>query len=214
MPKPRRPWTTEEQAQAEEWHRLGMPYTMIARALGRDRRVVTQHLDPRVRAKDLEKGRAYYARNRGKVQEKNRRIRDADPLKYREIRRRAKVRRRSANLRSLTPMLTGEQMAERFALFGNRCAYCGEREKLTHDHVLALSRGGLDEPLNIVPACRSCNSSKGAQLVEPWYRQQLFFGERRWQKICRHCSGAGRGQMSLAHPLDDATLHQAQRDCS
>jgi len=46
-----------------------------------------------------------------------------------------------------------------------RCAYCGKKPaKLTQDHVIPLSRGGSHTPANIVPACTSCNSSKGARL--------------------------------------------------
>jgi 5-methylcytosine-specific restriction endonuclease McrA len=47
-------------------------------------------------------------------------------------------------------------------LFDDRCAYCGCRERLTMDHVRAISRGGRHDAKNIVPACQSCNSRKGA----------------------------------------------------
>lgn len=46
------------------------------------------------------------------------------------------------------------------ALFGNRCAYCGQRKSLTRDHDIPLSRGGTDDIMNILPACKSCNSRK------------------------------------------------------
>lgn len=45
---------------------------------------------------------------------------------------------------------------------GHRCVYCGQRTILTMDHVIPLSKGGLHEPANILPACRACNSRKGA----------------------------------------------------
>jgi 5-methylcytosine-specific restriction endonuclease McrA len=44
------------------------------------------------------------------------------------------------------------------------CLYCGEhfsRGELTRDHVVPLSRGGLDVWENVVSACISCNVSKG-----------------------------------------------------
>jgi 5-methylcytosine-specific restriction endonuclease McrA len=42
-----------------------------------------------------------------------------------------------------------------------RCVYCGIRkERLTMDHVIPLSRDGVDAIENIVPACRSCNARK------------------------------------------------------
>lgn len=50
--------------------------------------------------------------------------------------------------------------------YGNRCAYCGKRTaKLTKDHVYPVSKGGTDNIANIVPACQSCNSRKGAKIV-------------------------------------------------
>ena len=42
------------------------------------------------------------------------------------------------------------------------CHYCNHRKPLTMDHVIPLSRGGPHTRLNVVPACRSCNSSKQA----------------------------------------------------
>jgi len=57
---------------------------------------------------------------------------------------------------------TAEQWEQIKALYGQRCAYCNKRRKLTVDHVIALSRGGANTASNIVPACRSCNSRKNA----------------------------------------------------
>lgn len=51
---------------------------------------------------------------------------------------------------------------------GHKCAYCGAAKKLTRDHKIPLSRGGRDDIENIAPACKSCNSSKGARTVEEW----------------------------------------------
>ena len=43
--------------------------------------------------------------------------------------------------------------------FEGECAYC-DAPATTWDHVVPVSKGGLTEPYNIVPACRPCNSSK------------------------------------------------------
>jgi 5-methylcytosine-specific restriction endonuclease McrA len=54
------------------------------------------------------------------------------------------------------------------ARHGNRCFYCGERlatDDLARDHVVPLARGGRHGIGNIVPACKECNSSKGALLL-------------------------------------------------
>src|SRR5581483_6786154 len=43
------------------------------------------------------------------------------------------------------------------------CQYCGLRlgeEQRSIDHLVPVSRGGLDEITNYITACRSCNSRK------------------------------------------------------
>ena len=52
------------------------------------------------------------------------------------------------------------------------CIYCGEEGETTFDHLVPLSKGGEDTISNQVPACKSCNSSKGSRDVIEW------FGER------------------------------------
>lgn len=51
-----------------------------------------------------------------------------------------------------------------------RCAYCQQRRPLTKDHIVPISKGGFHTMVNVIPACRSCNSSKGnrpAHLYKP-----------------------------------------------
>lgn len=51
------------------------------------------------------------------------------------------------------------------------CAYCGrdlrqaDATELNLDHLLPRVAGGSNEPTNLVTACKSCNSSRGAR---PW----------------------------------------------
>ena len=47
------------------------------------------------------------------------------------------------------------------------CAYCGG-EALGWDHVMPLSRGGLNILANIVPACWPCNHKKGQKVSVRW----------------------------------------------
>lgn len=41
------------------------------------------------------------------------------------------------------------------------CVVCGATEDLTIDHIVPLSKGGLNIIDNVQPLCRRCNSSKG-----------------------------------------------------
>lgn len=55
------------------------------------------------------------------------------------------------------------------------CCYCGSRERLSLDHLIASSRGGPDTGDNIVWSCRSCNSSKGDRDLLDWYATRSQF---------------------------------------
>jgi len=63
--------------------------------------------------------------------------------------------------------------------WNNRCAYCNsppiDEKSLTVDHVRPKSRGGKDRTSNCVPACKSCNHSKGSLDWRSWYRLQNFY---------------------------------------
>lgn len=52
------------------------------------------------------------------------------------------------------------------------CIYCGATENITFDHLIPTSEGGPDIISNQVPACQSCNSSKGARDVIEWYQEE------------------------------------------
>ena len=54
------------------------------------------------------------------------------------------------------------------ALLKEPCAYCGATENMSIDHVIPLSRGGMHTEDNLLPACRSCNSSKGQKQLDEW----------------------------------------------
>jgi len=60
---------------------------------------------------------------------------------------------------------------------GRVCVYCGSTEGLSIDHIIPVSRAGVDprvkalleSPDNCVWACRACNSSKGDRDIFEWY---------------------------------------------
>lgn len=52
------------------------------------------------------------------------------------------------------------------------CYYCGiklTRVIATYDHVIPLSRGGVDDYSNMVWCCKKCNHSKGDRTPAEWY---------------------------------------------
>jgi 5-methylcytosine-specific restriction endonuclease McrA len=51
------------------------------------------------------------------------------------------------------------------ALYGHRCACCGNASSLTPDHIVALSRGGTNHIANIQPLCLDCNRRKWVRPV-------------------------------------------------
>lgn len=54
-------------------------------------------------------------------------------------------------------------------IFNYKCAYCGcKSKKLQRDHIIPISRGGINEVVNILPACSNCNLSKSAKLLQDW----------------------------------------------
>lgn len=54
------------------------------------------------------------------------------------------------------------------------CVYC-PRPCDSIDHVVPLARGGTNYEGNLVPACGSCNSSKGARLLTEWRHSRSVF---------------------------------------
>jgi hypothetical protein len=84
------------------------------------------------------------------------------------------------------------------------CAYCGNRpERLEPDHVVPLSRGGMNSLSNLLPACPACNSDKRAILLPDWNADRTRRGkpprttewgtdDARYWHLAISGSGAGR----------------------
>lgn len=100
--------------------------------------------------------RRWYAANRDYVLEYRRRYRHANRQAIRMLNAGRRARKRNA-----PGTFTAREWQALKATYRHRCAYCHRRRRLTIDHVVPLSRGGWHTASNIVPACQSCNSSKG-----------------------------------------------------
>lgn len=81
---------------------------------------------------------------------------------------------RKTRLQNVRCDLTAAQWRTIKSIYKNRCAYCGEKKPLTQDHIIPVSKGGAHTASNIIPACRSCNSSKGARLPLVTYQPHLI----------------------------------------
>lgn len=52
---------------------------------------------------------------------------------------------------------------EAFDRHGWHCHYCRSPGPLTADHLIPRAHGGGDNWENLIPACRTCNSSRGVK---------------------------------------------------
>jgi 5-methylcytosine-specific restriction endonuclease McrA len=59
------------------------------------------------------------------------------------------------------------QMKENVGL----CTYCNQESKTTFDHIIPVSGGGEDTMDNMVPVCKSCNSSKSDGNLIDWHQE-------------------------------------------
>jgi 5-methylcytosine-specific restriction endonuclease McrA len=79
-----------------------------------------------------------------------------------------RVRYRARLKDGCSPGVSSAEWERLLAMHDYSCAYCGSAENITRDHMTPIARGGRDEPDNVVPACRSCNSQKGARTVDEY----------------------------------------------
>ena len=87
--------------------------------------------------------------------------------------------------RQLPSTLTAVQWHKIKETFNNRCAYCNKQTNLAQEHFIPLSKGGEYTHNNIIPACKSCNSSKGNKDFFEWYPQYKYYSKKREKKILK-----------------------------
>lgn len=128
-----------------------------------------------------EYGKQYRIENKEKIKEKDKLYRRSNPQRtaFHKQNRRARAK-------ELPATLTVEQWERIKDDFGNRCAYCGKKKKLEQEHFISLSKGGGYEYGNIIPACKSCNCSKGDKEYFEWYPEQEFYSKERERKALEH----------------------------
>lgn len=101
-------------------------------------------------------------------------------------RTRLNAHKRRARSKNITVDYDIKKWEECKTEFNNICCYCGKADQLTQDHFIPLSKGGEYTTNNIIPACKSCNSSKNNRGFFEWYTQQKFYSKKREQKILKY----------------------------
>ena len=69
-------------------------------------------------------------------------------------------RRRALKANARGDGVTARQWRNMQEDYNYLCAYCNQKKPLAMDHIVPLSKGGKHDIENMVPACKSCNSSK------------------------------------------------------
>jgi 5-methylcytosine-specific restriction endonuclease McrA len=106
------------------------------------------------RRREYQKNKERYKRSAKSWLENNRAVR-------RQISRRYKIKRKEWELRGSFSQNEWEELVE---LTGGVCVRCLKSDvKLTQDHIVPLSKGGINNISNIQPLCGPCNSSKGTK---------------------------------------------------
>ena len=103
-----------------------------------------------------QKKKAYVAAHREQVRERMRRWVKNNPDKIRAMHAKRRAHLHGAPRNDLTP----QDWEDIQAAYKYRCIYCGQKAKLTQDHITPLSKGGSHTKANVVPACRPCNTRK------------------------------------------------------
>lgn len=136
----------------------------------------------RVRANRLR----YYTKNQEQIREYNRK----QKVRYAE-RRRINTQRRRARKRQLPDTITHDDWQRCLSYWNGRCAYCDNppglfpNMRLHADHFIPLSSPDCPGtiPTNILPACGSCNDSKGYSNPIDWLTWK--FGKRKAKQIVK-----------------------------
>jgi len=121
------------------------------------------------RAREID--RASYARTAEKRREEKRRyyqevVKERNRTPEGRLKEAMRKARRRALAAGLPATLTVDEWEAILGRFNHSCAYCGTTGEMEQDHVIPLSKGGPYTADNIVPACKSCNSSKGNRWTE------------------------------------------------
>jgi 5-methylcytosine-specific restriction endonuclease McrA len=131
------------------------------------------------KAEERKRLRNYYSENPHKRSEHSRKQYLLHPDRFL-----IQGQRRAARKRGLPYTLTPSEWKYAIKFFEDYCIYCRTKShKLTMDHFIPLNNPMCPGTVahNIVPACKSCNSSKGSSDAFAWMSWK--FGEKQAQEV-------------------------------
>ena len=109
--------------------------------------------------------------------------------------------KRRAKKRLLPHTFTAEEWNQVKLYFNNRCCYCGEELPLEQEHWLALENNGGYTKENMIPACRSCNSSKNDSYFDIWYPKHESYSKEREKFILEYLESVKEIEISLTSAI-------------
>ena len=127
----------------------------------------------------------YRLNNKDKVAKWHKNVQNKNKEKYLEDRRKYSQKRR-AILNGLDNDFTEEDWLYCKEYFNYSCAYCGNTNNLTQEHVIPVTKGGSYSKNNIIPACTACNCSKQNEDMNIWYKNQSFYDVNKERKIYQY----------------------------
>lgn len=110
---------------------------------------------------EAERKRVYQQKNRERLTLIRRIERLLNPAKAlaNKYRRRRRVREAGGSF-------TAQEWIDLCNKYHNKCLCCGEKKKLTPDHVVPIVKGGTNYIENIQPLCMNCNSRKATKTID------------------------------------------------
>jgi 5-methylcytosine-specific restriction endonuclease McrA len=99
--------------------------------------------------------------NKDRVNKNTREWRAAHPDKVRIHKNNRRCREKNGGV------ITNDEWENLLNKYGNKCLCCGRNDvRITIDHVIPISRGGMNTIENAQPLCTSCNSKKHAKTID------------------------------------------------
>lgn len=109
-----------------------------------------------------EKARVWREAHKEKIREYFQKWRKSDPEHVSIIERNIRHKRRS----SIKGSFSKQEWLDLCSKYDNLCLRCGQKKPLTIDHVVPISKGGLNVIENIQPLCKNCNCAKRDKTID------------------------------------------------